>query len=53
LVIYKENKQYGYYRRGSLFETKTWLTKAAKRDLISDEIFTAHSITILTNSDAC
>ena len=32
---FKENKQYGYYSRGSLFETKTWLAKAAKRNLIS------------------
>ena len=36
---YKENKQYGYYGRGSLFETKTWLTKASTRDLISRESF--------------
>lgn len=34
---YKENKQYGYYGRGSLFETKTWLAKAAKRGLISSD----------------
>ncbi len=36
---FKENKQFGYYSRGSLFETKTWLTKAVKRNLISQEIF--------------
>jgi hypothetical protein len=35
--VNKENKQYGYYGRGSLFETKTWLAKAAKRNLISQE----------------
>ena len=23
--FYKENKQFGYYARGSLYETKTWL----------------------------
>jgi four helix bundle protein len=34
---FKENKQYGYYSRGSLFETKTWLTKAVKRGLVSPE----------------
>ena len=34
---YKENKQYCYYSRGSLYETKTWLAKAVKRDLISPE----------------
>ena len=34
---YKENKQYGYYSRGSLFETKTWLTKANHRQLVTDD----------------
>ncbi|MCG2676543.1 four helix bundle protein [bacterium] len=24
---YKENKQFCYYARGSLYETRTWLTK--------------------------
>ena len=38
---FKENKQYGYYSRGSLFETKTWLAKAMKRNLISQETFAA------------
>ena len=37
---YKENKQFGYYSRGSLFETKTWLAKASRRALISKENFT-------------
>jgi len=36
---YKENKNFSYYSRGSLFETKTWLTKAHKRRLISSEDF--------------
>jgi four helix bundle protein len=36
---YKENTNYCYYSRGSLYETKTWLTKAHKRKLISDESF--------------
>ena len=35
--FYKENKQFGYYARGSLFETKTWLTKAHNRGLVEDE----------------
>ncbi len=36
--FYKESKQFCYYSRGSLFETKTWLTKAVNRGLIiSDE----------------
>jgi four helix bundle protein len=25
---YKESKNFAYYSRGSLYETKTWLTKA-------------------------
>ena len=36
---YKENKQFCYYSRGSLYETKTWLTKANNRKLIKDDIF--------------
>lgn len=36
---YKEAKNFSYYSRGSLFETKTWLTKAYNRKLISDEEF--------------
>ena len=36
---YKEAKQFSYYARGSLFETKTWLTKANKRRLIADDEF--------------
>lgn len=37
---YRENQQFGYYARGSLSESKTWLTKAAKRHLISQETYT-------------
>jgi len=36
---YKETKNFSYFSRGSLFETKTWLTKANNRKLISDEKF--------------
>jgi len=36
---YKERKNFSYYSRGSLFETKTWLTKAHNRKLIDNEIF--------------
>ena len=32
--FYKENKQFCYYSRGSLYETMTWLTKANNRNLI-------------------
>ena len=31
---YREAKNFGYYSRGSLYETKTWLKKAVNRDLI-------------------
>ncbi|MEA3499546.1 MAG: four helix bundle protein [Candidatus Marinimicrobia bacterium] len=33
---YKETKNFSYYSRGSLFETKTWLKKANNRNLIDD-----------------
>ena len=32
-----ENRQFCYYARGSLQETRTWLQKARSRDLITDE----------------
>jgi len=32
---YKETRNFCYYARGSLFETRTWLTKAMNRDLIT------------------
>ncbi|MCF8298208.1 MAG: four helix bundle protein [Saprospiraceae bacterium] len=36
---YKESKNFYYYSRGSLFETKTWLTKAKNRNLITEADF--------------
>ncbi len=36
---YKENKQFCYYSRGSLFETKTWLKKAYNRNFIDEKQF--------------
>ncbi len=33
--FYEENKQFCHYSRGSLSETKTWLTKSKNRKLIS------------------
>ncbi len=36
---FKEVKNFSYYSRGSLYETKTWLTKAKNRNLISIELF--------------
>lgn len=35
--FYKENKQFCYYSRGSLFETKTWIKKAFNRNLLLEE----------------
>lgn len=37
--FYKENKQFCYYSRGSLFETKTWLRKSFNRKLIEEKIY--------------
>ncbi len=36
---YRESKHFYYYSRGSLYETKTWLTKASNRKLINEEEF--------------
>lgn len=35
-----ETRNFSFYSRGSLFETKTWLTKAHNRGLIDNELFT-------------
>ncbi len=43
---YKENINFSYYSRGSLYETKTWLTKAFNRNLISKDEFNSFSIEI-------
>lgn len=37
--FYKDRKQFCYYSRGSLMETKTWTTKAFNRQLISKQEF--------------
>jgi len=34
---YRENIQFCYYSRGSLFETKTWTEKSYRRELISEK----------------
>ena len=36
---YRDNRQFQYYARGSLFETRHWLRRAHKRDLLSNERF--------------
>ena len=37
----KETKNFSFYSRGSLFETKAWLSKAHNRGLITKESFTS------------
>lgn len=37
---FKDKNKFCYYSRGSLYETKTWLTKASNRKLITEEDFT-------------
>ena len=34
---FKESKNFSYFSRGSLFGTKTWLTKANRRKLIGED----------------
>ena len=36
---YKEKRNFCYYSRGSLFETKTWLTKAKNRNYIDEALY--------------
>ncbi|MCF8243320.1 MAG: four helix bundle protein [Melioribacteraceae bacterium] len=36
---FNEAKHFGYYSRGSFYETKTWLTKAHNRALINDDLY--------------
>lgn len=37
---YKDAKNFNYYSRGSLYETKTWIRKAKNRKLIGEEDYT-------------
>jgi four helix bundle protein len=37
--FYKENKQFCYYSRGSLFESKTWLRKSFNRKLVDEKTY--------------
>ena len=37
--FFKDRKQYCYYSRGSLLETKNWLVKSINRSLISQKEF--------------
>lgn len=46
---FKENKLFCYYARGSLYETRTWIHKAHKRGLMSEEAFQS----LIENIDSC
>ncbi|MBA3704446.1 MAG: four helix bundle protein [Bacteroidetes bacterium] len=39
--FFKENRQFCFYSRGSILETKTWLKKAKSRNLITEEQYTS------------
>ena len=39
--FFKENRNFCYYSRGSLLETKTWLGKAHRRKLIGSQLYHA------------
>lgn len=43
---FKEAKNFAYYSRGSLYEVKTWLTKAHNRKLITEQEFNSFISTI-------
>ncbi len=36
---YKDSRSFYYIARGSLYESKTWLTKAFRRELISEAVY--------------
>lgn len=36
---YKDRRNFCYISRGSMFETRTWLTKAKNRNLITEAVF--------------
>ncbi|OFX37264.1 MAG: four helix bundle protein [Bacteroidetes bacterium GWA2_32_17] len=40
---FQESKHFYYYSRGSLYETKTWLTKSKNRNLLSEDDFNMFS----------
>jgi len=36
---YKDRRNFCYISRGSMFETRTWLTKAHRRNIITETVF--------------
>ncbi|MBS1512144.1 MAG: four helix bundle protein [Bacteroidetes bacterium] len=54
--FYKESKQFYYYSRASLLETKSWLIKCKRRKVIADDLaekLIAESEKILIKLNAC
>ncbi len=45
---YKENRNFCYFSRGSIIETKGWLKKAKNRDLLNESEFTTLFDTLQT-----
>jgi len=43
---FKDKKNFSYYSRGSLYETKTWLEKAYFRNLLNESDFSSFKETI-------
>ena len=43
---YKDSRNFFYFARGSLYETKTWIEKARNRDLISDDLYSELMVSI-------
>lgn len=43
---YKEAKNFSYFSRGSLYETKTWLRKAKNRGLINENEYSNYEMEI-------
>jgi four helix bundle protein len=53
--FYKESKQFFYYSRGSLQETKSWIIKCKRRNIINDDkadMLTAEAEKILIKLNA-
>jgi four helix bundle protein len=46
--FYKENKQFCFFSRGSLLETKTWLLKSRNRKLIDEVKYNSYINTLET-----
>ena len=45
---FRESINFSYYSRGSLYETKTWLTKALNRGLLPEDQYNKFTLDIKT-----